>query len=232
MLKLSDADRTRIAAAITEAETKTSGEIFCVLAKKVGEYREASFAWAAVTALVLPFALIPFGLTADKLPLPFLGAGGWRAAQASAVDADVTTSLLAYAVSQAVLFVVALLVFLLPPVRRFLTPRALKRERVRRAALEQFFSKALHLSEGRTGVLIFASEAEKMVEIVADEDIHEKAGEEEWEGAVALLTKRIGEGRPADGFVEAIGHVGHVLAEHFPASGANPNQIPDSLIEI
>ena len=231
MLKLTDADRQRIADAVSEAESKTSGEIFCVLAKKVGEYREASFAWAAVLALALPFAGVPFGLTPDKLPLPFLGAE-WKAAQASAVDGAVTNALIAYALAQAVLFVVLLMIFLLPAVRRFLTPKALKRERVRRAALEQFFSKALHLSEGRTGVLIFASEAERMVEIVADEDIHEKAGEDHWEGAADLLAKGIKAGKVADGYVDAIQHVGHVLAQHFPATGPNPNQLPDRLIEI
>ncbi|HWE45316.1 MAG TPA: TPM domain-containing protein [Caulobacteraceae bacterium] len=231
MLKLSDADRDRIAAAVTDAESKTSGEIFCVLAKKVGEYREAAFAWAAVFALALPFVGVPFGLTPDKLPLPFLGAE-WRAAQASAIDSAVTNALIAYALTQALLFVVLLLIFLLPPVRRVLTPKVLKRERVRRAALEQFFSKALHLSEGRTGVLIFASEAEKMVEIVADEDIHGKAGEDTWEGAADLLVRGIKAGKPADGYVDAIHHVGHVLAQHFPAKGPNPNQLPDRLIEI
>jgi putative membrane protein len=231
MLKLTDADRDRIAAAVAEAETKTSGEIFCVMAKKVGEYREASFAWAAVFALALPFAGVAFGLTPDKLPLPFLGAD-WKAAQSSGIDGAVTNALIAYALTQAVLFVVLLLFFLLPPVRRFLTPKALKRERVRRAALEQFFAKALHLSEGRTGVLIFASEAERMVEIVADEDIHEKAGEDQWEGAAQRLVAGIKAGKVADGYVDAIKHVGHVLAQHFPANGPNPNQLPDRLIEI
>jgi putative membrane protein len=229
MIKLSQADHKRIADAVGAAEDKTSGEIFCVLARKVGDYREASFAWAAIVALIVPLALIPFGLTADRLP--FIG-DGWRAGQASAVDSVATASLISYATAQAILFVLALLVFSIPAVRRAITPRAVKRQRVRRAALEQFFSKALHLSDNRTGVLIFASDAERMVEIVADEDIHELAGEKDWEGAAALLTKGIGDGRAADGFIDAVGHVGHVLATHFPAKGPNPNQLPNHLIEI
>ncbi len=231
MIKLSDADRQRIADAVGAAEAKTTGEVFCVLAKSCGEYREASFAWSACIALIVPMVLIPFGFTADKLPLPWFGSG-WQASQASAVNMTVTGALMAYAMAQIIVFVVALLLFSLRGVRLLVTPKTLKRERVRRAALEQFFSKALHLSEGRTGVLIFASAAERMVEIVADEDIHLKAGEEAWEDAAALVTKHMGAGNPADGFVEAIGHVGNVLASHFPSTGPNPNQLPNTLIEL
>jgi putative membrane protein len=229
MLKLTEADRHRIEAAVAAAESKTSGEIFCVLAKKVGEYRETSVVWAAGAALLLPIAALPFGLTPDRLPL--LG-GGWRAGEASSVDSAVVGALAAYAALQAVIFAVALAVFSIPPIRRFLTPRSLKRERTRKRALEQFLAKAVHLDPGRTGILIFASEAERQVEIVADEAIHLQAGEEHWEGAVEVLTQKIKEGRPADGFVEAVERCGHVLARHFPASGPSPDAIPNRIIEI
>jgi putative membrane protein len=229
MLKLSDQDRQRIEKALDAAEAKTTGEIFCVHARSAGRYREIPLGWAAGVALILPIALVPFGFTPDQLP--FLGSG-WRIGQTSAVDTAVIGALAAYAVLQAALFAVALVVFSIPPIKRALTPRTLKRERVRKTALEQFMATAVHLSPGRTGVLIFAAEAERMVEIVAEQDIHEKAGEEHWEGAVDILTKRIREGRPADGFVEAIERCGHVLAEHFPSSGPNPNEIPNRIVEL
>ena len=44
---ISDADRARIADAIRAAEAKTSGEIFCVLARSAGGYRLVPVAWAA-----------------------------------------------------------------------------------------------------------------------------------------------------------------------------------------
>ena len=48
---LTDADKARIADAIRIAESKTSGEIFCVLAHSAGSYRLIPIAWAAVIAL-------------------------------------------------------------------------------------------------------------------------------------------------------------------------------------
>ena len=55
---ISDADKTRIADAIRAAETKTSGEIFCVLAGNAGAYRLVPIAWAAALALIVPLPLI------------------------------------------------------------------------------------------------------------------------------------------------------------------------------
>ena len=43
---LTENDHKRIADAITLAESKTSGEIFCVLTHQVSRYREVPLAWA------------------------------------------------------------------------------------------------------------------------------------------------------------------------------------------
>ena len=48
---LTQADKDRISAAITEAESKSRGEIFCVLAHEVSRYREVPLFWATVAAL-------------------------------------------------------------------------------------------------------------------------------------------------------------------------------------
>src|SRR5205085_645729 len=47
-----------------------------------------------------------------------------------------------------------------------------------------------------------------------------------------LLIAEVREGRPADGIVAAIERVGAVLAEHFPRSADDMNEIPDKLIEL
>lgn len=228
-MKISDADHARVDAAIAEAESKTSGEIICVIAREVSDYREVPLAWAAIAALLLPLALVPFGFE-----LGWLRAidGGWTAAHLSATDAAVGAALTAYVLLQAAVFALVLLLASVPAVRRVLTPRALKRQRVHKAALEQFLAKGMHLTEGRTGVLIFASLADHHVEIVADEAIHAKVGADHWGDTVAALVRHMKAGRPADGFVEAIGLCGAVLAQHFPPGPQNPNELPDRLVEI
>ncbi|MBX7249141.1 MAG: TPM domain-containing protein [Caulobacteraceae bacterium] len=231
MTVISPEDHKRINAAIAEAETTTSGEIFCILARESSAYREVPLAWAAAAALVLPAALIPLGFG----PAWFDWAprfGGWTAAHAAAVETTTAVTLLAYAATQAVTFLVAAALVALPPVRRALTPRALKRARTHQAAVEQFLAKGLHLTAGRTGVLIFASLSDRQAEIVADEGIYAKVKPEVWEQAVARLTEGLREGRPGDGFVGAIQLCGSVLAQHFPPGLADRNEIPDALVEI
>lgn len=228
-MKLSDSDHARIAAAIGAAEAKANGEIVCVLARRASDYRETPLTWAAAAALLLPLALIPLGFGPSWLP-GF--ADEWVASQTSASDASISATLTAYAVVQAVVFLLASLIVSIPFVRRALTPAAMKRERVHEAALEQFVARGLHLGGGRVGVLIFAALAERQVQVLADQAIDSKVDQKVWNEAVAALGKGLKAGQPGDGFVAAIEICGRVMAEHFPATGENPNQLSNELIEI
>jgi putative membrane protein len=49
---------------------------------------------------------------------------------------------------------------------------------------------------------------------------------------MAALLEHVRQGRAADGICAAIERVGTVLAEHFPRSAADANEIPDKLIEL
>ena len=49
---MSALDRDRIARAVHAAEADSRGEVVCVLAGEVSEYREVPLAWAAGAALV------------------------------------------------------------------------------------------------------------------------------------------------------------------------------------
>ena len=75
--------------------------------------------------------------------------------------------------------------------------------------------------------------AERRAEIVADEAITEghrrpRPGAKPWR----RCWSRCATGRPGDGIVAAIERVGAVLAEHFPRSAGDTNEIPDKLIEL
>jgi len=98
--------------------------------------------------------------------------------------------------------------------------------------MQQFFAQGLHQTENRTGVLIFASAAERYAEIVADRGIYAKVTPQVWDQAVAALTTGISQGRIADGFIAAIEQCGAVLAEHFPPGVLNPDELPNKLVEI
>lgn len=229
VIKLTSQVQSRIADAIKAAEATTSGEIFCVLARQVSSYRDISLGWAAAAALLLPLGLIPFGFEPGWIP----GMGeGWQAAHLSSTDVVVGQSLAAYALIQSAVFLTVFLLTSIPGVRRIVTPRAVRRARVRRAAVEQFLAHGLHVTRERTGVLIFAALSDHQVEIVADEGIHGVVDQAVWAEAVEALAREMRKDDPAAGFEAAIRLCGGVLAEHFPPRASNPNEIEDRLVVI
>ncbi len=213
---LKPADHDRLHAAIAQAEAATSGEIFCIVARESAAYREVPLAWAAVVALLGPSLALALGLRPAMLLSPLQG--GWTAAHAGAMDAATMAAVVAYAVAQIILFVAVLALASIPPIRRWLTPGFVKKAHVHARALEQFAHRR-HAAAAPTGVMIYASTAERRVEILADQDIHEKVGEAYWNVAIKAAAAKIRAGDPAGGLIAAVEMCGKALAEQFPSDG-------------
>lgn len=225
-MKMTETDHQRIADAVAKAEANTAGEIYCVLAPSVSDYRETPLAWAAGAALILPALALLLGFEPQMLVALF---GGWEAGHAP-TGQTIFTALAIYVGVQAAVFIVAALFVSIPPVRRALTPGSLKAERVHRAAMQQFLSHGLHVTRERTGVLLFASLAEHRAEVVADEGIYAAADPKVWEEVVALLLAGLKRRDIAGAYEAAIKRSGEILAEHVPPRADNPNELPDRLV--
>lgn len=193
-----------IARSIAKAESATSGEIVAVVANESGSYYYAPILWAALIALLVPW------------PLIYLT---WVTVQWIYV-------------AQLVAFVVLAMALSPRSIRLALVPPSLKRERAHRRAVEQFLVQNLATTEGRTGVLIFVSVAERYAEIIPDTSISKRVPAAEWQGIVDALTGKIGAGQPAEGFIGAISAVGEHLAKHFPPGTADANELPNHLIVL
>jgi putative membrane protein len=220
--RLTDADRARIGAAIAAAETRTRGELFCILAPETSDYAETALAWAAAAALLIP----PLALWAG-LDLSQILSGGWEIAHARPA-----ASIGLYALAQAVIFALVAVVVGWTPLRYILTPPPVKTAMVRRAARSHYISTGLAAAQDRTGVLIFAALAEHRVEIVAHPEIHAAVGVGVWQAAATALAGGMKSGDPADGFIRAIAVCADALAAHAPATGAETNDYPDQIVEL
>ncbi|MBL8585429.1 MAG: DUF5130 family protein [Bradyrhizobiaceae bacterium] len=201
---ISQAEKTRIIEAITVAEAKTAGEIFCVIAHASSGYSLVPIAWAALVALAAP------------APLIYLTT--WPAG-------------LIYLVQLAA-FIVSAAVFSLPAIRFRVVPNQAMRERAHVEAMRQFLAQGMHLTEHRTGVLVFVSVAEHYAEIVADSGINAKVAPAVWQDAVNAAVAAIREGRIGDGLVAAVERCGAVLAEHFPPGAINRDEVPNKVVEM
>jgi len=226
------ADLDAVEAAVRAAETRTTGEIYCVVAEESSDYHATPLAWAAGVALLAPAALLLAGVHVTAPDMAIVG--GWTADQVEDVgEATARAALIGTLLLQALLFFITLFVTAIAPVRRALTPRGLKRDRVRQRAEEQFLAKNLHATRERTGVLIYVSAAERMAELIADETIHAHVDDATWAGAMAALVAGLKRGEPAAGFAAAVGQCADILAERFPARpGDNPNELPDAVVVL
>jgi len=199
-MELTRADYEAVSAAIHAAEQRTSGQIVCVLAHASSDYAYVPILWASALALAAPWPLISFT--------------PWSVQRIYLV--------------QLAVFIVVGLIFSLPPLRLALVPRAVRRARAHRAALEQFVVRRVAHTRNRTGVLIFVSLAERYARIIADDAIAQKVPNSEWQAAIDALTGHMRDGHIAQGFTAAIERCGAVLAAHAPPDGA-PNELPDRL---
>jgi putative membrane protein len=206
-------DHRRIEAAVASAEDGTGGDIFCVLAGEVSSYREVPIAWGAAAALIVPPVVMALALGPA---LAAITAGDWTAAQASAVQNQVAFALTSYAIAQLLLFGIVTLVTSFTPIRRLLTPRFLKRHRVKKAAYHHFVAAHSHVRESETGVLIFVALVERQVEIMADAAIHTKCGDAVWGQAAAAIQQGMKAPDPTAGIEQAIALCGAALKAHFP----------------
>ena len=223
MLKLGADDHARVSAAISAAEAKSDGEIIAITTDQSDAYHDVGLHWAvlAMVAVLAFFAAMPQQLVHwhDWLQ-------GWSAEPSLR---ELLTLLLFFALLK---FLVVLFLLKWRPLRMLLTPGSTKTRRVRRRAIMLFRTGAERRTIGRTGILIYLSMAEHRAEIVGDEAITAVTTPETWGEAMAALLTDVKDGRPGDGIVAAVKIIGDVLAEHFPKSQEDTNEIPDKLIEL
>lgn len=203
-------EHDRIAAAIRTAEARTSGEIICVLARRSdGYFYPAAF----VLTVALMLASLVAALVIDRM---WIAVPMWQftAAQLLALGAALA------------------LVGWWPAARIHFVPRALRYRRAHRNAVSQFLARNIHVTENRTGVLIFLSMAERYAEIVADAGINAHVAQETWNAIVADLVAHAARGEIAAGFEGAINASGEILAASFPPRSGDANELDDHLVEI
>jgi putative membrane protein len=195
-------DEDRIAAAISEVETKTSGELVVVVGRSASGYRLVPIVWAALITLVLPiFILAIFPISARRLyEIELIVFGG-----------------LAFVLS-------------FGRYRYQLVPGWIKRGRAHEAAREQFLARRISYTRARTGVLIYVALAERYAELVPDAGIAELIDDAVWKPVIERLSAEVRVGRIADGLLAAVEACGTMLAEKFPPSGDNPDELPNKVV--
>ncbi|TPG13615.1 TPM domain-containing protein [Sphingomonas oligophenolica] len=225
-MSIDASDRAAIGAAVTAAEATTDAEIIAIVAHRSDAYHDAALHWALLGMLLLVAVMAATPARFVAVLDAVYGRGDWGGAW--------TMGQLLSALLVLLIAVFLLLRWAASPdaVRMLLTPPSTKTRRVRARAVLLFRAAIEARTATRTGVLLYVSLAERRAEIVTDEAVLAKVSPDAWGQAMAALVEGLKRGNAGDGMVAAIAQVGAVLADHFPHTGTDPNELPDRLIEL
>jgi len=220
--RLSEADHRLVTDAVASAESATDGEVVAVVAARSDRYHDAAGGWALVAVLgwlALLSAVPSIAVSAASLVEPSGNPGAHLLFTVALIGA-------------ALVFLLVRLLLRSEDVRLRFVPPATKGRRVHARALSVFRVAVSGRTRAHTGVLVYLSLAEHRAEIVAEKGIHARVPPERWGDAMAALIEGAKDGRVADGMAAAVAEVGIVLAEHFPRSEDDRNELCDRLIEL
>jgi putative membrane protein len=111
-------------------------------------------------------------------------------------------------------------------IRRLLTTKKMRSAAVRKNAAAMFYEAGIANTSAELGLLIYLSLFERKLELIADRGILKAIPPLEWNQNVFDLGQ-VGLKPEMPRLLEALRKLGKLLAEHLPATGENPNELPD-----
>ena len=105
-----------------------------------------------------------------------------------------------------------------------------KEEIVRQRAVRAFYEKGLYKTKKNTGVLFFISILERKVWVIADKGIYEKIEQETLNKFAITVSQGIKEGRACNSLCDTIKEAGELLAQHFPITPDDTDELPDKVM--
>ncbi len=187
----SPSDLERISQAVKGAERKTSGEIVPYVVDESDRYEEAAWRGGALLGAVALVCIAILHLTSEY----------WHGLGPAEIGM-VTIGAIGLGV---------MITHRLPFLKRLLAGNDLLEYRVAQRAAQAFIAEEVFQTRDRTGILLFLSLLERKVLAVGDSGINAKVDHSEWEDVVASITRGIGDGNAAEGFIEAIEKCGVLL---------------------
>jgi putative membrane protein len=204
-LLANDGEGQAVAERVAAAERRTAGEIVIAVARRSSEYGRERALLTLVATLIVALAVYQF---LPQLPEVWVLCG------------------------QAPIAIAAWGLSGLPGVLRRLVPQEAQRAGVQARAQQLFLKLGVTETKQRSGVLLFFSESERRVELLADRGIHERVGSEVWQALVQTVTSSIREGRAVAGVCAAVDSIGDALAQHFPPEADDTNELPNAVQRV
>jgi putative membrane protein len=198
--KFDDAAREALTNCVKKLETSTDAELVLVVRARSGSYRHADYLFGALLA----FAGLLFLLFS-----PFDFHQYW------------------VAIDVALLFLLGIFVASRSnTLRRLLTSEKFREDAVRTSAAAMFYEAGIANTNAEMGLLIYLSILERRLELIADRGILKGVNALEW-NQILFDLHQTGRKPEPQTLLAGLDNLGALLRNHLPATGENPNELPD-----
>lgn len=199
--KFDEPSRAALTDCVRKIETTTDAELVLVVRARSGSYRHADYLFGALLAFLSLLFLI-FS--------PFAFQEYW------------------VAIDVALFFVVGSLISSRSNyLRRLLTTQKFRSAVVRQGAAAMFYEAGIANTSAEMGLLIYLSILERRLELIADRGVLKGVNALEWNQSVSELREAGRQAEP-DALRAAVEKLGALLSKQLPATGENPNELPDA----
>ncbi len=216
-INLSNEELETIKGAVSEAESKTAGEIATAFIKESDSYAVYELMFSVICGFIYFFVTMFFsGGIEDTIKGMF-----W--------DYSTDHLLIFYGLSTFLLIFIFYFLANIPFLDRLIVPKSVMRRKVNQRAVRHFMESGVYNTKDRTGILIFISGLEHRVDLLADKGISEKIPQEKWDSIVAHIVGGIKSGKMVEHLTESIAQCGELLAEHYPIQPDDVNELKDDI---
>lgn len=220
MAKLTKKEKDLIAQTVAKAEKNTSGEIAVVVAKQSCDYAVYELTFAVIMGLIFMISSLLFYSKIDN----FIMNRFWSESEL------ITTSVIG--LGSFVVIIIFYFLANLPFIDRLIIPKSVKNTKAQEKAQLSFLEYGVSKTRDRTGVLIFITNLEKKVLILADTGIAEVYPNESWQKQVDRIVNGIKGNNFGAELVKVILEIGNVLTNNFPIKEDDTNELSDHVREI
>jgi len=189
-----------VAQCVKEIESKTDAELVIVVRARSGRYTHADYLFGFITSFITLLLLLFLPISFHEIWVP--------------IDVVVVFVAGAYVSSRSNFL------------RRLFSSEGYRKQAVRTAAAAMFYEAGIANTNAEMGVLIYLSLFERRLELIADRGVLKKVPSQEWNQQLFNL-HQIGRKPEPQTFLNALREFGAVLAKQVPATGENPNELPD-----
>ena len=216
-MKLSQEELLEIKNAVSAAEGETAGEIATAFIKESDDYAVYELLFALFCGFLYLMGIMFFESSIEQTIKGMF----W--------DYSIRHLLVFYSFSP--FLVIGLFYFLanFPIIDRLVVPKSVMKRKVNQRAVRHFLEAGVYNTKDRTGILIFISQLEHRVELVADKGIAKNIPQEKWDSIVNHIIAGIKTKRLVPHLTEAIAQCGQLLAVHYPVQPDDVNELNDNI---